>query len=140
MRNVVALSIALASWATALAVAGEPAAPIADPVRAYPENYTVLFEDERVRVLDFRLQDIAAAKSALGMDTEHARKLDGLVDGWREVERSVQAELAAARSQLVIVQPTSVPRSDTSVNIALYAQQTTNAPGERIYARNRGIA
>jgi hypothetical protein len=29
--------------------------PIPDPVSAYPDNYTVLFEDERVRVLDFRL-------------------------------------------------------------------------------------
>jgi hypothetical protein len=46
-------------------------------------------------LLDFRLQDIADAKRTLGMDSEHARKLDGLVDGWREVERSVQAERAA---------------------------------------------
>jgi Protein of unknown function (DUF1552) len=46
-------------------------------------------------LLDFRLQDIADAKRVLGMDSEHARKLDGLVDGWREVERSVQAELSA---------------------------------------------
>lgn len=30
--------------------------PIADPVAAYPDNYRVLFEDERVRVLDFRLR------------------------------------------------------------------------------------
>ena len=53
--------------------------------------------------------------------------------------RIAEEQLAAARSQLVIVQPTSVPRADPSVNIALYAQQTSNAPGERIYARNRGL-
>ena len=46
-------------------------------------------------LLDFRLQDIADAKRVLGMDSEHARKLDGLVDGWREVESSVKAEQAA---------------------------------------------
>jgi hypothetical protein len=46
-------------------------------------------------LLDFRLQDIADAKRTLGMDSEHARKLDGLVDGWREVERSVKAEQAS---------------------------------------------
>jgi Protein of unknown function (DUF1552) len=46
-------------------------------------------------LLDFRLQDIADAKRVLGMDSEHARKLDGLVEGWREVERSVKAETAA---------------------------------------------
>lgn len=35
---------------------GEGAAnPLPDPVAAYPDNYTVLFEDARVRVLDFKL-------------------------------------------------------------------------------------
>lgn len=29
--------------------------PLPDPVAAYPDNYRVLFEDERVRVLDFTL-------------------------------------------------------------------------------------
>jgi len=43
-------------------------------------------------LLDFRREDIADAKRILGMDSEHARKLDGLVDGWREVERSVEAQ------------------------------------------------
>jgi hypothetical protein len=46
-------------------------------------------------LIDFRLQDIADAKRALGMDSEHAHKLDGLVDGWRQVERATNAELAA---------------------------------------------
>jgi hypothetical protein len=46
-------------------------------------------------LLDFRLQDIADAKRQLGMDSEHARKLDGLLDGWREVESSLKAETAA---------------------------------------------
>lgn len=46
-------------------------------------------------LIDFRLQDIADAKRALGMDSEHAHKLDGLVDGWREVEKTVTAEMGA---------------------------------------------
>jgi hypothetical protein len=46
-------------------------------------------------LLDFRLQDIDDAKRVLGMDTEHARKLDGLVDGWREVEKTLTAEMTA---------------------------------------------
>ncbi|MEY4577094.1 MAG: hypothetical protein RL701_1797 [Pseudomonadota bacterium] len=46
-------------------------------------------------LLDFRLQDIADAKRVLGMDSEHAHKLDGLVDGWREVEKVVNAELSS---------------------------------------------
>jgi hypothetical protein len=46
-------------------------------------------------LIDFRLADITAAKRALGMDSVHAQKLDGLVEGWREVERATTAELAA---------------------------------------------
>jgi hypothetical protein len=47
-------------------------------------------------LIDFQLQDIADSKRALGMDSEHARKLDGLVDGWREVETAVTAQIGAA--------------------------------------------
>lgn len=49
--------------------------------------------ERKQSLIDFRLADIADAKSALGMDAAHAQKLDGLVDGWREVEKATQAEL-----------------------------------------------
>jgi hypothetical protein len=49
----------------------------------------------RKSLLDFRLQDIADAKRTLGMDSEHARKLDGLLEGWRGVERNLEAEVTA---------------------------------------------
>jgi hypothetical protein len=52
----------------------------------------------RKSLVDFRLQDIADAKVALGMDSEHAHKLDGLVEEWRAVESGVSAELAAVDS------------------------------------------
>jgi uncharacterized protein DUF1552 len=45
-------------------------------------------------LVDFRLADIAEAKRVLGMDSAHAHQLDGLVDGWREVEKATNAELA----------------------------------------------
>jgi hypothetical protein len=51
--------------------------------------------DRRQSVLDFRLQDIEAARRALGVDAEHSRKLDGLLDGWRQVESNLEAEFAA---------------------------------------------
>lgn len=51
---------------------------------------------------------------------------------------AAERELAAARSQLVVVQPTNVPQAGSGPNIALYAQQTTNVVGERIYPRSRG--
>ena len=38
-----------------LALAGTaPAAQAQDPVPLYPENYKVLFENDRVRIVDFR--------------------------------------------------------------------------------------
>jgi hypothetical protein len=46
-------------------------------------------------LVDFRLQDIADAKRTLGMDTEHARKLDGLVEQWHSIESGLNAELGA---------------------------------------------
>lgn len=52
--------------------------------------------ERKKSLIDFRLQDIAAAKRTLGMDSEHARKLDGLVAGWREVETTLDAEINAA--------------------------------------------
>jgi hypothetical protein len=50
--------------------------------------------------------------------------------------RIAQEELERARSQLVIVEPQAVPRTVQGVNIALYAQQTTNAVGEPLYGRS----
>jgi hypothetical protein len=50
--------------------------------------------ERKKSLIDFRLADISEAKRALGMDSVHAQKLDGLVDGWRQVEKGVAAELA----------------------------------------------
>ncbi len=47
-------------------------------------------------LLDFKLDDLKTAKNVLGLDSEHSRKLDGLVDGWREVEAVNNAQLLAA--------------------------------------------
>ena len=54
--------------------------------------------ERKKSLVDFRLQEIADAKRVLGMDSEHAQKLDGMVEGWREVERATQAELDAISS------------------------------------------
>ena len=58
-------------------------------------------------LVDFRLADIAEAKRTLGMDSEHARKLDGLVAGWRDVESATQSQIDALGSG---VPPGSVPQ------------------------------
>ena len=49
----------------------------------------------RQSLIDFRLADIADAKRVLSMDAEHAQKLDGLVNGWREVEKATKAQVAS---------------------------------------------
>lgn len=53
--------------------------------------------------------------------------------------RIAEQQLAEARSQLVVVEPGALPQRVEGVNIALFAQQTTNAVGERRYARAGGI-
>lgn len=63
-------------------------------------------ETQRVReallkkksILNGRLAELQDAKRALGVDGEHARKLDGLVAGWRDTEAVVQAQLDALSS------------------------------------------
>jgi len=52
--------------------------------------------------------------------------------------RIAEQQLAEARSQLVVVQPGALPPRVEGVNIALYAQQTSNAVGEKRYARAIG--
>lgn len=52
--------------------------------------------------------------------------------------RIAQQQLDEARSRLVVVQPTALPQGVQGPNIALYAQQSTNAVGERVYARRGG--
>jgi hypothetical protein len=49
-----------------------------------------------------------------------------------------ERDLANARSKLVVVQPGPLPPYPEGVNIALFANQTTNAVGESIYPRNVG--
>jgi hypothetical protein len=46
-------------------------------------------------LIDFKLEDIASAKTILGMDSEHSKKLDGMVAGWRDIETVNNGQLAA---------------------------------------------
>jgi hypothetical protein len=70
----------------------------------------------RSSVLDFIIADVKDAKRRFGMDTEHAQKLDGLLESWSESEKSarkVAAEdapsvtAAKAKSCPAIVRPTA---------------------------------
>ena len=49
-----------------------------------------------------------------------------------------ERDLATARSKLVVVQPGPLPSRPDGVNIALFANQTTNSVGQSIYPRSIG--
>jgi hypothetical protein len=59
---------ALGLLALALPATARAQAPARDPLKLYPGNYRILFENEHVRVLDFRL-----AKGARETTHEHPR-------------------------------------------------------------------
>jgi Protein of unknown function (DUF1552) len=44
----------------------------------------------RASIVDFIVRDIKDAKRRFGMDTEHAHKLDGLLENWSQLEKSTQ--------------------------------------------------
>jgi Protein of unknown function (DUF1552) len=44
----------------------------------------------RSSVLDFMIADVKDAKRRFGMDTEHAHKLDGLLESWSDSEKSAR--------------------------------------------------
>lgn len=51
----------------------------------------------RAAVVDFLVDDIKDAKRRYGMDTEHARKLDGMLDAWSESEKAARRQSLAAK-------------------------------------------
>jgi len=52
----------------------------------------------RAAVVDFLVDDIKDTKRRYGMDTEHARKLDGMLDAWSESEKAARRQSAVAKA------------------------------------------
>jgi Protein of unknown function (DUF1552) len=52
----------------------------------------------RSSVIDFIVADVKDAKRRFGLDTEHARKLDGLLETWNESEKSVRQNAVATET------------------------------------------
>jgi hypothetical protein len=68
----------------------------------------------RSSVLDFIIADVKDAKRRFGMDTEHAHKLDGLLESWSESEKSArkiaagdEPTTAKTKSCPTLVRPTA---------------------------------
>lgn len=49
----------------------------------------------RASVVDFILDDVKDAKRRFGMDTEHAQKLDGLLESWSQSEKATRQQAVA---------------------------------------------
>ena len=63
----------------------------------------------RASVLDFLIADIKDAKRRFGMDSEHARKLDGLLENWGQSEKAVRLQAAHAADGGAAADKTSCP-------------------------------
>lgn len=86
--------------------------------------------------------DISGLGSASGtgaaLDDDRINLMQWTLEQQKIDAAIAERDLEAARSQLVVVQPTAVPTEPAGVNIALFAQQSTNAVGERVYPRSAG--
>jgi hypothetical protein len=72
-----------------------------------------------------------------GLDQDRINLMQWTLEQQKIDAAKAQRDLDAARSKLVVVQPGSVPRDD-GVNVALYAMQSTNAVGQKVYRRSVG--
>jgi Protein of unknown function (DUF1552) len=73
-----------------LKAASSACSPQSNQVRGDTEKMTAALS-RRASVVDFIVSDIKDAKRRFGMDTEHAHKLDGLLESWSQSEKSVRA-------------------------------------------------
>ncbi len=94
--------------------------------------------------------DAAAAAATGAVSLEGAQAVGAELDDDRinlnaysqeqqKIDREIaEQQLAEARSQLVIVPTTGVPNQVQGANIALYAQQSKNEVGTKVYRRSFG--
>lgn len=72
------------------------------------------------------------------LDDDFINPMDYTLQQQKIDAAAAERNLAEARSQLVVIPPSSLPNRVDGVNVALYAQQTTNVVGQRIYRRSGG--
>ncbi len=115
MRRKTIMLLLLAATATTLQ-SQDVSNPLSDPAVAYPDNYKVLFEDEHVRVLDFKLAK--GASEAFHRHPPNVAVFLGefkirfkLPDG-KTAERNARPGDVAYSSEPVIHSPTNVGETD----------------------------
>lgn len=78
-----------------------------------------------------------AVESSTAINTDDGRlDLNATSQAQQKIERDKAGVLLeAARAQYVIIEPGALPNIVAGVNIGLYARETTNSVGERVYRR-----
>ena len=73
------------------------------------------------------------------LDTDTLNLLQTTLEEQKIDAAVAQRKLDEDRAKLVIVQPTALPSRVDGVNVALFARQTTNPVGQKIYDRSAGL-
>lgn len=79
---------------------------------------------------------VAAPGVGRPLDTDTLNLMQTTLEEQKIDAAMAERKLAADRAQLVVVQPGALPDRVEGVNIALFAQQTSNAVGQRLYRRS----
>lgn len=79
---------------------------------------------------------IAGTPSATPLDDDHINLMQWTLEQQKIDAAAAERKLAEDRARLIVVQPTALPSRVGDVNVALFAQQTTNAVGQRLYQRS----
>lgn len=78
----------------------------------------------------------AGVPSGDPIDDDHINLMQWTLEQQKIDAAAAERKLEEDRAKLVVVPPTALPSRVGGANIALYAQQTTNAVGERLYKRS----
>jgi hypothetical protein len=113
---------------TASTTGGDPfTARIEGALESGDPSFAQLSPQERAQALTPGATPMTDDRIVLMQWTLEQQKIDAAV---------AERELAEDRAQLVVVQPGALPNRVEGANVALYAQQTSNAVGERRYDRS----
>lgn len=78
----------------------------------------------------------AGTPSGTPIDDDQINLMQWTLEQQKIDAAAAERKLEEDRAKLVVVQPTALPSRVGDANIALYAQQTTNAVGQRLYKRS----
>ncbi len=135
--EVVGLCVLLAACAGPVTV---PESPVLYEMPPAPVGGTASATggDSFTTTIEGALAEGGAPGTGAALDDDRINLMQWTLEQQKIDAAIAERELASARGRLVVVQPGPLPEHPQGVNIALYAQQTTHAVGERRYDRSIG--